>query len=249
MTENFAYYGRAKINYKIKRSDRRTLGITVNPTGEILISVSHDVSEDEVKDMVIKKGSWIIDQLKFFSNRPIPEKKRQALSGESFYYLGKQYRLKVLKSDYENIKINNDRILLETPFPEDKKNKLLLLKKWYYQEAKKIFTDQFHKSLDLFDNPRVNMRIKKLDKSWGKYHPISKQVILNIELIVAPLDCIDYVIIHELCHTVILNHDRKFKNLISTKIPHWKKLKCILEEFSNGLDSLFTSLKEIKNID
>ena len=79
-----------------------------------------------------------------------------------------------------------------------------------------------------------------MSKSWGEYHPSKKMIILNVELVVAPLECIDYVIIHELCHAVCLNHGSDFYNLLASRLPNWELLKNKLETYSNGLSGLYS---------
>ena len=291
--ENFVFYGKSKIHYSLRHSKRRTLAITVNRSGKIQVSAPHGVPNHKVEEILIKKGAWIMDKLWIASKLPVPETKRRALSGESYYFLGRQYRLKVFEANYDGVDIDSDRIIMNCSFPEEEELKLNLLRKWYFQQARKVFTERFQIHKNLFarakrkerkeedkinrsclkvqgfmkekkpensntiainqsglnissdpvrtpvDSGEFSLNIKKLHKSWGRYHPRDKKVTLNVELIVAPMDCVDYVIIHELCHSQILNHGKAFNRLVSSKMPNWKNLKEKLEGFSNGLQSLW----------
>ena len=288
--ENFVFYGKSKIHYSLRHSKRKTLGITVNRNGEVQVSVPHGTPDYKIQEVLIKKGAWIMDKLEIVSKLPVPETKRRALSGESYYFLGRQYRLKVFEANYDGVDIYSDRIIMNCSFPEEEELKLNLLRKWYFQQAHRVFTERFQVHKNLFarvsreERDKINqsgldissdsvrtpipvifeksqcfpidesqklkhdqsinseefcLSIKKLRKSWGRYHPREKKITLNVELIVAPMDCVDYVIIHELCHSQILNHGKAFNHLISTKMPNWKHLKEKLEAFSNGLQSLW----------
>ena len=264
--EYFVFYGESKIHYTLKSSKRKILGITVHPDGKIQVSAPNGISKYKIQETLIKKGAWIMNQLRVVSKIPPPETKRKALSGESYYFLGRQYRLKVFEANYDGVDIYHDRIIMNCPFPEEEELKLNLLKKWYFRQAHEVFTKRFqvHKNLfskignkseikttgtdldfpvDSLGTPidgleKISLSIKKLHKSWGKYHPEKNKITLNVELVVAPMDCIDYVIIHELCHSKVLNHGKAFNALISSKMPNWKALKEKLENFSNGLESL-----------
>ena len=238
---DFVQYGRTKIHYKIERTQRKTLGITVGPTGEVLASAPYEVSVERIRDTIIKRGSWIIEQLTFFSKGPVLEPEKRGLSGESFYFLGRQYRLKVIKSDCDEVKIKDDRIILNCLSPKREDLKLALLQKWYFDRAKDIFSDRFQKYKSMFGEREIFMIVKKLKNSWGKYYSKKGEIIFNVELIVAPIDCIDYVIVHELCHGQVLNHGKKFDALMTLKMPNWKMLKMKLDKFSNGLNALFSS--------
>jgi predicted metal-dependent hydrolase len=93
----------------------------------------------------------------------------------------------------------------------------------------------------LLNKRAVEVAVKKLTKRWGEFHPSKNQVVLNAELIVAPMECIDYVIIHELSHAVILDHGPDFYNLLTRRLPRWKDLKNELEGHSLGFSTLTAS--------
>ena len=80
--ENFVLYGKSKIYYSLKHSNRKTLGVMVDAKGKVQVSAPHGAPSYKVQEVLIKKGAWIIDQLKIVSNIPVPETKRRALSGE-----------------------------------------------------------------------------------------------------------------------------------------------------------------------
>ena len=132
--------------------------------------------------------------------------------------------------------------MLSCPFPDRQDLKLVLLRTWYIGRANDIFSERLQKYKPIFGDGDISMTVKKLKNAWGKLYPKKQNIVLNVELIVAPMDCIDYVIVHELCHGKVLNHGKKFDGLMSLTMPNWKILKNKLENFSNGLDSLFFDL-------
>lgn len=233
MTE-FVEYGNSKIEFKIKRSLRKTLGISVLPNGTVEVTAPKDANLDKIKEIIIKKGSWLLEQQRLAGFNPVPQPNKSLVSGESFYLLGRHYRLKIFESNYDAVDILDDKIILNCTFPEDIEFKRSLLMKWYLKKAHDILTERFKNQAQIFNQESVDVSIKKLSKRWGEYHPSKNLVLLNAELVVAPIECIDYVIIHELSHALISNHNSEFYSLINNRLPRWQNLKNELESYSHG---------------
>ena len=231
-------YGNSKINFSIKRTPRKTLGISVLPCGSIEVTAPADAPMERIHDLIIKRGAWIIEQRRLTDFNPLLQPKKQFISGESFHFLGRQYRLKVFEANYDSVDILNDRIILNCTFPEDLELKRSLLMGWYSKKAHEVLVKRFQEKADFYKQSEIGVSVKKLSKSWGEYHPSQKSVILNIELIVAPMECIDYVIVHELCHAIISDHSSEFYNLLNARLPIWEQLKNTLETHSVGLTVL-----------
>lgn len=232
----FVEYGNSKIEFKIKRSARKTLGIAVLPDGAVEVTAPKEATLDKIKDIIIKRGSWLLEQKRLTGFNPIPQPNKLLVSGESFYFLGRHYRLKIFESNYDAVDILDDKLILNCTFPEDREFKQSLLLKWYLKKATDILTDRFKLHANNFKQETIEILVKKLSKRWGEYHPNKNLVVLNAELIVAPMECIDYVIIHELCHALVLDHSPDFYDLLSRRLPRWKDLKNELEGHSIGFE-------------
>jgi predicted metal-dependent hydrolase len=234
----FVEYGSSKIEFRIKRSARKTLGIAVLPDGAVEVTAPQDATLDKIKEIIIKRGSWLLEQQRLAGFNPVPQPSKTLVSGESFYFLGRHYRLKIFESNYDAVEILDDKLILNCTFPEDTDLKRSLLLKWYLSKATNILTERFRFLVQTFEQETVEVAVKKLTKRWGEFHPSKNQVVLNAELVVAPMECIDYVIIHELSHAVILNHGPDFYNLLTRRLPRWKDLKNELESHSIGFSTL-----------
>ena len=230
----FVEYGNSKIEFKIKRSSRKTLGISVLPSGAVEVTAPQGATLEKIKEIMIKRGSWLLEQQRLSRFSPIPQPSKLLLSGESFYLLGRHYRLKIFESNYDAVDILDDKVILNCTFPEDTEFKRSLLMKWYFKKATEILTERFKHQAQLLNQETVEVSIKKLTKRWGEFHPRKNLVVLNAELVVAPMECIDYVIIHELSHALITNHNSEFYSLISKRLPRWQDLKNELETYSQG---------------
>lgn len=231
-------YGNSIIEFQIKRSSRKTLGISVLPSGEVEVTAPEKAHVSEIKEIVLKRGSWLLEQKRLTGLNPVIQPQKAFISGESFYLLGRHYRLKVFESNYDSVDVLDDRLVLNCTFPEDLELKRSLILKWYMAKANTALSDRFEYLASQFGHTNIELIVKRLPKRWGEYHPRKKIIVLNPELIVAPIECINYVIIHELCHATYLDHGPDFENLLSSRLPRWKDLKTELETHSNGFLAL-----------
>lgn len=231
-------YGNSQIDFLIKRSPRKTLGISVLPCGSVEVTAPKDIPVEQIKEKIIKRGAWLLEQRRLTGYNPLLQPEKKIISGESFYLLGRHYRLKVFDSNYDSVDVLDDRLILNCTFPDELELKRSTLQKWYFKRAEEILTERFHHLSLTFKQESIKFLVKKLSKRWGEYHPSKKLIVLNSELVVAPIECIDYVIIHELTHAIHLNHGNEFYDLLTKRIPRWRDLKNELESHSNGFQAI-----------
>lgn len=221
-------FGSKKIDFKLEYSNRRTLGISVNPDLKILVRAPVETSMDKVKEKIRIKAPWILKQQSFFlSYHPITPA-RKFIGGETHLYLGRQYRLRILKNRIESVRINGKFIEIKA---KDKSRTRLLVNEWYLQNAKSKFQIIAIQAIEKFKKHKVvptSIVLRNMPTRWGSCTPKGK-IILNPELIKAPKGCIEYVIVHELCHLVHLDHTQKFIDLQTKEMPDWEKWKMKLE--------------------
>ncbi|MEQ1724090.1 MAG: M48 family metallopeptidase [Pseudobdellovibrio sp.] len=142
--------------------------------------------------------------------------------------------MKIFEANYDGVDILDDKLILNCVFPEDFNLKKSLLMNWYLNKATEILHERFDHYTEIYEQNDVELSVKKLTKRWGEFHLSKNLVVLNAELVVAPMECIDYVIIHELCHALILDHSPNFYKLLLKRLPTWKHLKNSLEAHSIG---------------
>lgn len=158
---------------------------------------------------------------------------KEYVSGESFKYLGKQYRLKVEQCDEELIKYYQGFIELKV---KDKKNlarKEKLVNDWFKEKAILNFEESLERVYPLVEKYGVKkpqIQIRTMKARWGSCIKDKNIIMLNYELIKAPKFCIDYVVLHELVHFKHGYHDGEFYNFMTMLMPDWKQRKDILDE-------------------
>lgn len=221
-------FGSKKIDFSVEYSARKTLGITVTPDLDVLVKAPVDSSIDKIKEKLLKKAAWIIKQQSFFLSFQPKTPERRYIGGETHLYLGRQYLLKIEPSKKDSVKLKGKFIEVHT---SDKSKVKGLVKEWYLLHAKSKFKEIAQPLIDKFKKHKVepdSIVFREMPTRWGSCTPKGK-IILNPELIKAPKGCIEYVIIHELCHLIYHDHTQKFIDLQTKEMPDWEKWKSKLE--------------------
>jgi len=201
--------------------------IKVHPDCRVVVSAPQDTDDQQVLNAVEKRGRWIYQQLRDFRKQLEYITPRQYISGESHYYLGKQYMLKVIVAPSEAQGVKMLRGKLEVTLRHKSAEKVLqLLTDWYKARAREVFAKRLSAMLEqaLWVSDSPPLRILTMQTQWGSCSP-NGRVTLNPNLVKAPRECIDYVILHELCHLAEHNHSERFYRLMGQVMPDWEKTK------------------------
>lgn len=201
------------------------------PDGKVRVSVPKTVSDDSVRLFVIKKYHWIKKQIKLFQQQE-RQSKREYVSGESHYFKGRRYILKINYANRPKIEIKNKKyIYFYVPEHYTVQQRQNYYEKWLRKELKKeleIFLQKWEKIIKV----KVNqVRIKKMKTKWGSCNPDAKRIWINLELIKKPNEYLEYVVVHELVHLLEREHSRRFKQIMDKYLPKWEIYKKRLNEF------------------
>lgn len=214
--------------------------IKVHPDCRVVVSAPEDASSEAVLYAVKQRGRWIYEQLREFRQQLEHVTLRQYISGESHYYLGKQYLLKVNvePEQVQGVKLLRGKLEVTVRTRDASRVKNLLID-WYKTRAREVFARRLDALLEqaLWVQERPPIRILAMQTQWGSCSP-NGRITLNPHLVKAPRDCIDYVILHELCHIAEHNHSERFYRLLSQVMPSWE----ITKEQLDGLASRVLAL-------
>ncbi|MDH0450849.1 SprT family zinc-dependent metalloprotease [Shewanella sp. GD04112] len=222
-------YGDEQITFERINRPQATgkLLIKVHPDCRVIASAPEGAENEVVLSAVKKRGRWIYEQLRDFRKQLEFITPRQYISGESHYYLGKQYLLKVIEApeQVQGVKLLRGKLEVSVRARSTEKVKELLTD-WYKARAKETFAKRLDAMLDqaLWVEERPPLRLLTMQTQWGSCSP-NGRITLNPHLVKAPRECIDYVILHELCHIAEHNHSERFYRLISQVMPKWEKTK------------------------
>lgn len=224
-------YGRKIIKAGLKYSDRKTIDLRVFPEGDIEITAPFNTEIDVVLEKVKNKSKWIINQQKTFELYKPYTTERLYVSGETHRYLGRQYKLQVENNRHYKTGVSFSKGLLVVNAKDDADVKKQL-RRFYSNRASIIFDEILEKILEEFSqfkNYEINLKHRYLTKRWGSCST-NGNILLNTELIKASKSCIEYVLLHELCHLKHANHSKAFYGMLNSLMPEWEKLKLKLEK-------------------
>ncbi len=212
----------------IIKKDVKNINIKIKPTCEVILTAPLKTTDKHIEYVLKKRADWINRKVVFYKeNQPPPQ--TEYLSGENFKYLGRNYRLKVIESDEEMVKLQRGYLNL---FVKDKKNfnrKNNLIKEWYKGKAKIHFQKALDKYQPIVKKEIKSVKIREMKTRWGSCNPIKSYINLNSELIKKSTQSIEYVVFHELTHLIHADHSKRFYNYMSVYMPDWKKRKERLE--------------------
>lgn len=217
--------------------------IKVHPDCRVVVSAPRETADDAVLAAVKQRGRWIYEQLRDFRQQLEHVTPRQYISGESHYYLGKQYLLKVIEApdSVQGVKMLRGKLevsvrSLVTDSAKRAEKVQALLADWYKARAREVFARRLNAMLEqaIWVTERPPLRILTMQTQWGSCSP-NGRITLNPHLVKAPRECIDYVILHELCHIAEHNHSEHFYRLMGQVMPGWEKTKAKLDGMANRL--------------
>jgi len=224
-------YGTKQITFSIANGKRKSIAVEVHPDTSVQIKAPLDCQLEVIKSVVTKRSKWIITQQKFFEQFLPETPKREYVAGETHSYLGRKYILKIIISDENKVKLQGGFLVVYSQKSEEEHIKHLLTE-WYYKRATKVFEKVYEEAFQKFIQYNIQkpeIQIKRMKKRWGSYTS-SGNILINPELIKAATICIEYVMIHELCHLIERNHSKKFYNLLEKINPDWQRWKLKLEK-------------------
>lgn len=223
-------FGSNEIGYEVKFSKRKSLGIKVYPTGDVEVLAPIDTSSEAIEQRVLRRAQWIVRQQNYFKELGERSPEKRFISGESHYYLGRQFLLRVEEGKPNSVRYKGRYFeVICTPTSKAKK----LMKAWYKSHAKIKFAEFAEPIIARFEKYGVapsSLYIQEMKNRWGSCTPKGK-IILNTQLIRAPRPCIEYVITHELCHLLHPDHTKAFWELLQKEMSDWERWKNKLERF------------------
>jgi predicted metal-dependent hydrolase len=224
-------YSVHRIEYRLRFSARRTIAISVFPDRSVEVIAPKGTPRDEVEARLRRRARWVIRQLSHFEQFRPRSPKRRYVGGETHLYLGRQYRLKVIKSASEGVKLKGAYLAVATRRRRGSRRVKQLVCDWYREKGHTRIAERFHLIAPRFIRfgckPPAPI-LRSMPRRWGSFSR-SGRILLNPDLIRAPVACIDYVITHELIHLLHPNHSPDFYDLLDTLMPDWRVRKERLE--------------------
>jgi predicted metal-dependent hydrolase len=215
---------------QLKRTRRKTLSISVLPDGTLELTAPEHATVEAVLARVEKRLRWIRQQRRGFSEMNATRPARRYVNGATHRYLGRQYRLKVLKGEEASVKLREGYFHITSQNGSAAEVEKLLAA-WMRDRASEQFdrrVAQWSLWCARHHLPKPRLILRFMPKRWGSAHTDGR-IALNPELVHASSACIDYVIAHEICHLKHPHHGPEFFRLLNTLFPSWRAVKSRLE--------------------
>ena len=244
-------YSNISINYKgidinadLIYRKRKSITIKIKHIDKITVISPQKVSKKIIKEMLIEKGDWILEKLNDYKSGEEYYKDKNFTSGEKFFYLGKEYTLKIIESNdnitnksKSDIYIEGNYIIFKT-INKDKEYIKNNLKKWYKKESEKIVLERLAYCRDMSEImikliPN-SIKVKEQKKRWGTCTS-KRDIYINSKISMARPEAIDYILVHEFSHLIYMNHSKEFYNLVKSIMPNYKDQETWLKENSYKL--------------
>ena len=212
------------ITPQIIRSKRKTLSLSINENADLVVRAPHRASYDEIQKFISEKSAWI-DNKQTLIKAQLEDNENQNSSGQCLY-LGSLYPLKIDNNSIEPISFNGQMFTI-TNVNRERIN--LPLKSWYKKRFIEVALPRLSYFSDKHELKVKQVRVKEQKTLWGSCSS-KNNINLNYLLIMAPMKVIDYVIVHELVHTIHKNHSTKFWQKVETIMPNYKDARNWLKD-------------------
>lgn len=225
------------INVSIDRKDIKNLHVGVYPPhGRVRVAAPKNIDDEAVRLAVISRLSWIKKQVRHFQEQP-RQTKREMVSGESHYFLGKRYLLDVIHGSAKHkVVLKHSHIELHVKANTTVENKEKLLNEWYREQMHSIVHELIPKWEQRIGIELNSWGIKKMRTKWGSCSVDKKTILLNLNLVKTPVECIEYIVVHEMVHLLERHHNDNFKVYMDRYLPEWKQFRDVLNQSILGFE-------------
>jgi predicted metal-dependent hydrolase len=224
------------IKVDVVRKDIKNLHLGVYPpNGRVRVAAPFAVSDDAVRLAVVGKLGWIKRQQAKFAAQP-RQSRREMVSGESHYVLGQRYRLRIIEHPGAGKVVLRNKAMLELHVkPETTaEQREQVLQKWYREQLKGLIPPLLEKWGPLLGVEPADWGIKKMKTKWGGCTVEANRIWINLELAKKPVQCLEYIIVHELVHLLERHHNDRFTAYMDKFMPQWNLLRDTLNKSPLG---------------
>jgi predicted metal-dependent hydrolase len=219
------------IPIQVVRKPIKNLHLSVcPPDGHVRLAVPLAMTDDNLRLAVITRLSWIKKQQANFQAQP-RQSQREMVTGESHYVFGQRYRLEVIerRGRHEIVIKNNSTLQLFVNPGTSTANRTLVLNEWYRHQLKARLPNLLAHWEPLIGQPVLAWGIKQMKTKWGSCNISQSRIWLNLELAKKPIECLEYVLVHELVHFLERHHSDRFKAYMDKYLPQWQHCRDILK--------------------
>lgn len=230
--------GGRTVNYELERKKVKNINLRVRPDGSIYVSASRLVPISQIEGFIRLNEKKILAALDNAAKQPTPVGGHRYEEGEVFPYFGSWIPLKLRTGSRSSTVLKDGALIVTVRDCADKELIKKSLNSFYRRECEKAVTDSCIRIYPAFSPrgiawPEIKFRLMK--SKWGSCRPARQELTFNTALAYTPMECVDYVVVHEFCHFLQANHSKLFYAELERVMPDWKRRKKRLNDFSAEL--------------
>jgi predicted metal-dependent hydrolase len=215
----------------IKKNIKNMHLYVLPPMGNVRISAPITASDESINLFAITKIGWIRKQIEEFENQP-RQSDREYVSGESHYIWGRRYKMEIKHSKTKNnVEIKANKLVLTVRENSTQQQRENVMKEWYRAEIKAKLPALIEKWEEIIGVKANTVGVKNMLTRWGTCNVEDKKVWINLKLAKKPVNCLEYVVVHELVHLLEKNHTTIFVEYMDKFLPNWSIIKDELNSF------------------
>ena len=216
------------IDVQVNKKNIKNMHLSVKPPlGNVVVSAPLLMSQKSIENFVRLNSGWIKKQQEKFINQPRMTA-RQYVSGETYYVFGKQFFLEFVSASKKSFKIDGNKIVLGMKADSTVEQR----EKFVREKFRQILIEQLERLIPKWEKTTnlycESFKTKYMLTRWGTCNSKAKRIWINFQMVEKPLDCLEYIILHELIHLKISNHGKDFINMMNQFMPDWKDRKNLL---------------------
>lgn len=217
------------INVEIEYRRVKNLSMRILLDGTVKITAPAAFPEGRIVEFIESKQKWIIKHLELQKKRREHQSLKE-LKGPVIQLLGEKYFVQIEKGMKEGFQLNQDIMMITV---KDESRVQLVFEKQAKMMLEEILNQKRVRLDQMMDDYRLahpEISVRKMKGKWGSCTPAKAKIVMNMMLIHMPMQCIEYVLIHEYMHMICPNHSKRFYELIESRMPEYKKWQKVLKE-------------------
>jgi len=201
------------------------------PDGHVHASVPDYCTEDDLRAYVLSKLAWIKKQQSEMQAQE-RETRRDYVSGENHYLFGKRYILRVVEVEAPpQVKLDHKYLMMYVRPESTREKRKEVLHEFYREQLHSKLSELFPRWQDRMEVQDFTWTILAMKTQWGSCMQKKRELRMNLALARVPVECIDYIIVHEMAHLKVRLHNKIFEALVAKYIPSWRQLRQQLNDF------------------
>ncbi|SKC70388.1 M48 family metallopeptidase [Maledivibacter halophilus] len=230
-------YGTKTIEFEVEYRKRKTLEIRIEPPNNVRVRAPIIAKEEDILRVVKSKGKWITEKLIELKDMEYRKRKKEYVNGESFMYLGRNYSLNILINQEvkkPKLKLYQGKFCIYTNTKEEEILKKAV-EKWYREKTLEKVIERVN-YYQFYFNVRPNLiKVKEQKKRWASCTS-NRDLLFNWRCVMAPAGVLDYIVVHEMCHMIYMNHSKDFWSLVEKIMPEYREKKQWLRKYGVRMD-------------